>query len=102
MIDMPFNLLCLSLYFLVRSSPYVTLTVRLSEHPSVLDQNQNPSVRSRSKMRCCGALLVQLCYDFLPQISETDRQALELITYIGCALSIVGAILTVLTYIVLR
>ncbi|XP_055954895.1 adhesion G-protein coupled receptor D1 [Patella vulgata] len=36
------------------------------------------------------------------EISESDLQALEVITYIGCSLSIVGATLTILTFILLR
>ena len=38
---------------------------------------------------------------FLTQISERHQVALEIITYIGCGLSLVGETLTILTYLVL-
>ena len=37
----------------------------------------------------------------LTQLSERHQVALEIITYIGCGLSLVGETLTILTYLVL-
>ncbi|CAH1799342.1 unnamed protein product [Owenia fusiformis] len=73
------------------------------DFPSIGDSKNDDKLQTSVGCECnhltSFAVLMQLVEI---KLSATDKAALEMITYIGCSLSILGAILTILTFVLLR